>query len=94
MDRNYRWNEEKNELLKQERGISFEEIVDHIRQGDLLFVKEHPNPERYPRQQMFVIRIGDYVYLVPFVQEDNVTFLKTIFPSRRETRNYLRGVNK
>lgn len=91
---NYEWNEEKNDLLKRGRGVSFEEIVAHILQGDLLLVKEHPNQERYPGQQMFVVRMGDYVYLVPFVQEGNVTFLKTIFPSRKETRNYLRRVNK
>ncbi len=94
MDRNYKGNEEKNERLKQERGISFEEVVTHIFQGDLLFVKQHPNQERYAGQRMFVVRIDDYVYLVPFVQQDNFPFLKTIFPSRKETRQYLRSVNK
>ena len=94
MSRIYKWNEEKNDLLKRERGISFEEIVTHILQGDLLFVKEHPNQERYPGQQMFVVRMGDYVYLVPFVETDNVAFLKTIFPSRVETRNYRRSLTK
>ena len=94
MDHNYKWNEEKNDLLKRERGVSFEEIVTHILQGDLLLVKEHPNQERYPGQQMFVVRMSDYVYLVPCVQKDNVTFLKTIFPSRVETRKYLRSLKK
>jgi uncharacterized DUF497 family protein len=94
MIRNYTWNEEKNILLKQERGVSFEQIVTHILQGDLLMVKEHPNQERYPGQQMFVVRVDDYVYLVPFVQEGNDAFLKTIFPSRKETRKYLRRPKK
>ncbi len=94
MDRSYKWNEAKNERLKQERGVSFEEIVTHILQGDLLLVKEHPNQERYPGQQMLVVLMDDYVYLVPSVQQDNVVFLKTIFPSRKETRQYLRSVNK
>ena len=94
MSRIYKWNEEKNDLLKRERGISFEEIVTHILQGDLLFVKEHANQERYPGQQMFVVRMGDYVYLVPFVERDNVAFLKTIIPSRVETRNYRRSLTK
>lgn len=94
MNRNYQWNEEENNLLKRERGVSFEEIVTHILQGDLLLVKEHPNQERYPGQHMFVVRMGDYVYLVPFVERDSVTFLKTIFPSRVETRNYLRSLKK
>lgn len=92
MNRDFFWNEEKNNLLKKERGVSFEQIVTHILQGDLILIKEHPNQGRYPGQQMFVVRMDDYVYLVPFVQEDNGTFLKTIFPSRKETRNYLRRV--
>jgi uncharacterized DUF497 family protein len=94
MIRNYTWNEEKNLLLKQKRGVSFEQIVTHILQGDLLLIKEHPNQERYPGQQMFVVRVNDYVYLVPFVEKDNNVFLKTIFPSRKETRKHLRRPNK
>lgn len=90
MDRNYKWNEEKNDLLKQERGVSFEEIVTHILQGDLLQVEEHPNQEKYPGQKYFIVRIDDYVYVVPFLEEDNDVFLKTIYPSRRATRQYLR----
>ncbi len=94
MDHNFFWNEEKNNRLKEDRGISFEQIVTHIIQGDLLLIKEHPNQERYPGQQMFVVRIDDYVYLVPFVEKDNDAFLKTIFPSRKETRRYLRRPDK
>lgn len=90
MDRNYKWNEEKNDLLKQERGVSFEEIVTHILQGDLPQVEEHPNQEKYPGQKYFIVRIDDYVYVVPFLEEDNDVFLKTIYPSRRATRQYLR----
>lgn len=90
MDRNYKWNEERNDLLKQERGVSFEEIVTHILQGDLLQVEEHPNQEKYPGQKYFIVRIDDYVYVVPFLEEDNDVFLKTIYPSRRATRQYLR----
>lgn len=89
MARNFLWDEEKNTFLKKERGISFEKIVSHILQGDLLLIKEHPNQERYPGQQIFVIRVDDYIYLVPFVEKENDTFLKTIFPSRKETRRYL-----
>jgi uncharacterized DUF497 family protein len=91
---NFLWNEEKNKLLKKERGVSFEEIVAHILQGDLLAVEKHPNQERYPDQQMFVVLIDNYVYLVPFIQKDNDAFLKTIFPSRKETQKYLRRSNK
>ena len=84
----------KNRLLKEERSTSFEEIVTHILQGDLPAVKEHPNQQRYPGQQMFIARMGDYVYLVPFVPEGDVTFLKTIYPSRKETRHYLGSSNQ
>ncbi len=91
---NYYWNEEKSELLKKKRGISFKEVVTHILQGDLLLIKEHPNQEKYPGQKMFVVRIDNYVYLVPFVQEGNDVFLKTIFASRKETHKYLRRSDK
>lgn len=91
---NYYWNEEKSELLKKKRGISFKEVVTHILQGDLLLIKEHPNQEKYPGQKMFVVRIDNYVYLAPFVQEGNDVFLKTIFASRKETHKYLRRSDK
>jgi hypothetical protein len=86
----FAWDNEKNERLKQERGVSFEEVVFHIERGDLLDVLEHPNQERYPGQQLFVIKIDDYVYLVPFVEGEAEVFLKTIIPSRKATNMYLR----
>lgn len=90
MNRNYKWNEEKDRLLKERRGVSFEQIVTHILQGDLLQVEEHPNQEKYPGQKYFIVRIDDYVYVVPFIEKDNDAFLKTIYPSRKATRQYLR----
>ncbi len=83
------WNLEKNERLKKERGLSFEEIVFYIEKGQLLDVVEHPNQEKYAGQRMFVINVKDYVYLVPFVENENEVFLKTIIPSRKATRQYL-----
>lgn len=94
MDRIFEWNEEKNQSLKAERGVSFEEIVTHILQGDLLQVEDHPNQEKYPGQKYFIVRIDDYVYVVPFVEKDNNAFLKTIYPSRKATRQYVRRPNK
>ena len=84
------WDEAKNEKLKLERGIGFEEIVFHIERGDLLDVLEHPNEDRYVGQRIFVVRRDAYVYLVPFVEDDKVVVLKTIIPSRKATRMYLR----
>ncbi len=89
----YRWNKEKNEQLRIERGVSFEQITMHIERGDLLDIVDHPNQEKYPNQQLLVVEINDYVYLVPFVENENGKFLKTIIPSRKATRVYLGGKN-
>jgi uncharacterized DUF497 family protein len=85
----YQWNPEKNDRLKTERSLSFEQIVMHIENGDLMDVYEHPNQERYPGQQILVVRIEGYAYLVPFVKSGEGRFLKTAVPSRQATRKYL-----
>jgi hypothetical protein len=71
------------------RGIGFEDMVFHIEHGDLLDILEHPNPERYAGQRIFVVRHEDYAYLVPFVEDEHTVFLKTIIPSRKATKEYL-----
>ncbi len=86
----YNWDREKNAKLIEERGISFEEIIFHISNGALLDVIENPKNEKYKDQFMFVIKIDDYVYLVPFVENEDEIFLKTIYPSRKATENYLK----
>jgi uncharacterized DUF497 family protein len=87
----FSWNEEKNETLKAERGLSFEEMVFYIDAGFLLDVLENPNQEKYKGQKIFVVQMEEYVYLVPFVENDNEIFLKTIIPSRKATKKYLKG---
>jgi len=88
----YKWNKEKNIILKNSRGVSFEQVVMHIEQGDLLDIIKHPNSEKYAHQKILIVLIKDYVYAVPFVEEDeNVRFLKTIIPSRKLTKKYLGG---
>ncbi len=77
--------------LIRERGISFEEIVFHIGKGDVLDLLEHPNPERYPKQRVYVVDVEGYAYVVPFVEDEVEVFLKTIIPSRKATRDYLGG---
>ena len=89
----YRWNKEKNERLKIERCVSFEQITMHIERGDVLDIVSHPNQEKYPNRQLLVVEINDYVYLVLFVENENGKFLKTIIPSRKATRDYLGGKN-
>jgi uncharacterized DUF497 family protein len=86
----YNWDREKNAKLIEERGISFEEIIFHISNGALIDVIGNPNNEKYKDQFMFVIKIDDYVYLVPFVENEEEIFLKTIYPSRKATENYLK----
>ncbi len=86
----FRWSAEKDDELKTGRGISFEVIVVAVGAGGLLDVLPHPNQARYPHQRVLVVAADAYAYLVPFVEEDEYVFLKTIIPSRKATRDYLR----
>ena len=83
------WNAEKNQTLMKERGISFEDIVFSIQQGDLLDDLGHPNTDKYPNQRLFVINVEGYPHLVPYVENEEEIFLKTIIPSRKATKKYL-----
>jgi len=85
----FRWGAEKNEQLKLERGVSFEQVVVAIDAGGLLDILEHPNKAKYPRQRVLVVASEGYAYLVPFVEESDHFFLKTVIPSRKATRDYL-----
>ena len=88
---NFDWSAEKNLQVTEQRGVSFEVVVSAIEQGSLVDVLEHPNQERYPGQQIYVVEIDEYIHLVPFVtQTDGTRFLKTIIPSRKATRDYRR----
>lgn len=83
------WNDEKNAELKNERDVSFEEVVIAIDEGIILDIVEHPNKKLYPNQRIFIVNINDYAYLVPFVEDNEKIFLKTIIPSRKATKKYL-----
>jgi uncharacterized DUF497 family protein len=85
------WNAEKNQTLMKERGISFEDIIFSIQQGDLLDDLCHPNKDKYPNQRLFVVNVEGYANLVPYVENEEEIFLKTIIPSRKATKKYLRG---
>jgi hypothetical protein len=89
----YNWCNEKNLLLKETRGISFEKIVVLIEEGYLLDILEHTNKEIYAHQKVLVVNVDDYIYAIPFVENDNERFLKTIIPSRKYTKKYLGGKN-
>lgn len=86
----YQWDDAKNTLLKKTRGISFEQVVMHIENGDVLDIMVHPNTDKYPHQQVLVVNINDYAYAVPFVEQGQERFLKTIVPNRKLTKYNLR----
>ena len=85
----FNWSPEKNEWLKRERGISFEIVVSQIEAGNILDILEHPHQEWYSDQRIFVIEFEEYAYLVPFVEDEDEVFLKTIIPSPKATGKYL-----
>ena len=91
MHKNFDWNDEKNIILQKKRNISFEEIIIEIESGHLLDRIKHPNREKYPNQMIFYVQKEDYVFAVPFVEDAEIIFLKTIIPDRRATKKYLGG---
>ena len=89
----FKWNAEKNEMLAQKRGITFEEIVERIESGAKVIETNHPNKKKYPNQKILIVDLNGYAYLVPYVRDEHEYFLKTIIPSRKATRKYLGGQN-
>jgi uncharacterized DUF497 family protein len=85
----FRWNSVKNDELLAQRGVSFEQVVVAIESGGLLDVLTYPNARRYPRQRVMDVTWDSYAYLVPYVEEPEHYFLKTVIPSRKATRDYL-----
>ena len=79
----FTWDSGKNEKLIRERGVSFEVIVWGIQSGGLLEILDHPNPQKYPGQKVFVVQAQDYVYLVPFIEKGDEIRLITVIPSRK-----------
>lgn len=88
------WNDEKNKKLKRERNISFEDVLVAISDDKILDILENKNTKRYPNQKVFIVNIAEYAYLVPFVEDKDKYFLKTIIPSRIMTKKYLKGGEK
>ncbi len=91
MTKPFRWDQEKNEQLILERGLSFEVITVAIEAGDLLEIVPHHNPSQYPIQKVIIVNVEGYAYLVPFIEEDDYFFLKTIIPSRKATRDFIQN---
>lgn len=83
------WSEKKNRILKEQRDISFEDVVFSVENGQLLDILEHNNQSKYPNQRLLIVEINKYAFVVPFVEDDERYFLKTIYPSRKATADYL-----
>jgi len=83
------WNDAKNLELKARYGVSFEEILAVVEEGQVLDNISHPNRKRYPNPRILVVKVENYAFLVPFVEDEEKVFLKTIYPSRKFTRKYL-----
>ncbi len=85
----FEWNDDKNLLIKATRGMGFEDAARAILAGKALVTVKHPNQQKYPEQKIFVVLIKNYCYVVPYVENDEVIFLKTIYPSRKAFKKYL-----
>ena len=83
------WDSDKNATLRRDRGVCFEDVLFALDRGDLLDRLVHPNQAKYPGQQLLIVKIADYAYMVPYVETPEYLFLKTIIPSRKATRKYL-----
>ena len=86
----YDWSPDKNDWLKKNRDISFEQIIFHLGHGDIWRTADHPNQEKYPNQRIYFVIVENYVYLVPHIIKKDIIFLKTIIPSRKATKAFLK----
>lgn len=76
-----RWNLVKSERLKKTRGVSFEELIN----ARFVGVKKHPQKEN---QSIMLFEHKNYIWIVPYVNEKEYIFLKTLYPSRKYTKLY------
>lgn len=83
-----RYNEEKDKLLRAKRGIGFEEVSVAIETGNVMAVLKHPNKKKFPNQKIFIIKMKNYIYAVPFIETEEEIFLKTIYPSRKYKKKF------
>ena len=83
------WDTDKNIWLKENRGISFEDIIYYIENDLIVDDVVHPNKQKYPNQRIMILNINKYIYLVPYTETEIEIFLKTIIPGRKGTKKYL-----
>jgi uncharacterized DUF497 family protein len=61
------WNSDKNETLKHERGISFDEIAYLIESGQIIGIEENPGRSD---QKLYILEIDNHAIVVPFVENE------------------------
>jgi uncharacterized DUF497 family protein len=93
-DMKFDWDPSKNEKLRTQRNITFEQVIFHLGQGDLWKIADHPNQAKYPGQRIFLVVINEYIHMVPYWMEEDRIVLKTIIPSRKYTKKYLKEREK
>ena len=86
----YRWGAEKDLWLRMHRGVSFEDVVVALAAGRLLATRRHHNADRFAHQEIYFVDVKGYVYMVPFVRDKEWIFLKTVIPTRKGAREFLK----
>lgn len=83
----------KSTLLKETRGMSFEDLLDLVYSGKVLDDIKHNNPKKHPNQNVLIIKTIGYVYAMPYVIDDKrkMIFLKTAYPSHNLTKKYAKN---
>ena len=86
------WNPDKDDLLCQKFGFGFERVLDAIDEGAIVAIRDHPNRANYGHQKQMIVKMDGYAWIVPFVVRERGIFLKTMFPSRVETKRFIGGI--
>jgi len=84
----FKWNEDKNKILKIQRGVSFYDVLNEIKNNGVLDNYKHPNKEKYPNQYLYVVSLNNYIHYIPYVFNGDDIFLKNIIPSRKLNKQY------
>ncbi len=71
-----------------QRKLSFEMVLDKLERQEILARRSHPDTKRYPHQFIFVVELDGYICYVPFVENNEEIFLKTIIPSRKLNKEF------
>lgn len=90
----YDYNKEKDRLVRLRHGVSFKDIIQEIKRKRVLKRISHPNKTKYSNQKLYIIEIKGYAIVVPHVEQGDTIFLKTLFPSRKYTKKFIKRKEK